>query len=155
MSANQMKLLWILTGTALLVMLLYLGNHLRSLMEVDENQIPGCVIDQGQCEVEISPGQRIKMSVSPWPILALQPVKFEVISGGIKLHSSKLALTGKEMYMGIHQYTLAANEQFNRMNVTGTISVCTKRVMPWRGRLDMETSMGPQQIWFDFDVLQH
>ena len=155
MSANQMKLLWSLTAAALLVMLLYLGNHLQSLMEVDENSTPGCVIDQGQCHVTLDSGQTLNIHLSPWPVLALQPSNFTIRAQGMRLNSAKMALTGKNMYMGIHQYAFNTTEQRNELAVTGTISVCTERVMHWRGRIDLDTDQGPKQVWFDFDVLQH
>ena len=155
MSSNQMKWLWSLTALALLIMLLYLGNHLQELTQVDDTRVPGCVVTEGSCIVEISPEQRLKVSLSPWPILALQPVSYTVMSEGIGLESARLALTGKNMYMGIHQYTMMADASQQQLNVTGTISVCTERVMPWRGRMDLETSNGPQQVWFDFNVHQY
>ena len=154
MSANQMKFLWGLTLIALLVMVLYLGNHLRALMSVDQSVMPGCVIVDGQCTIQLDTGLSIRMSVSPWPVLALHPVQFEVLADDLQLKAASLALTGRNMYMGIHQYSLQPSTDQKTLSVTGTISVCTERVMPWRGRIDLETATGKQQIWFDFDVIQ-
>ncbi|MDX1318883.1 MAG: hypothetical protein R3204_00690 [Oceanospirillum sp.] len=154
MSTKQLKLLWTLTIAALLVMLIYLANHLNALMDIDESQMPGCVMEQGSCTVTLSSGDSVRLSVSPWPVLALKPVEFRIIADNLRLSSAKLALTGRTMYMGIHQYTLLPSAQNGGLSVTGTISVCTEKVMPWRGRVELETASGPRQIWFDFDVLQ-
>lgn len=154
MSANQMKILWGLTLVALLVMVLYLGNHLRALMSVDQSVVPGCVIENGHCTVALDTGLSIRMSVSPWPVLALQPVQFEVLAEDLQLKAASLALTGRNMYMGIHQYSFQPSPDQKSLRVTGTISVCTERVMPWRGRVELETTQGKRQLWFDFDVIQ-
>ena len=154
MSTRQLKLLWTLTIAALLVMLIYLANHLNALMDIDEQQVPGCVMQQGSCTVTLNSGDSVRLSVSPWPVLALKPVEFRVVADNLRLESAQLALTGRTMYMGIHQYTLNPLERINGLGVEGTISVCTEAVMPWRGRLELETNRGAQQVWFNFDVLQ-
>lgn len=154
MSAKQLKFLWTLTIAALLVMLVYLANHLNALMDIDEAQTPGCVIEQGSCTVTLTSGQSVRLSVSPWPVLALKPVEFQVIADNLKLSSAQLALTGRDMYMGIHQYTLKPMSQLPGLTVTGMISVCTEKVMPWRGRVELKTSSGTEQVWFNFDVFQ-
>lgn len=154
MSTKQLKLLWTLTIAALLVMLIYLANHLNALMDIDESQMPGCVMEQGSCTVTLSSGDSVRLSVSPWPVLALKPVEFRIMADNLSLSSAQLALTGRTMYMGIHQYTLRPLAGGNTLAVNGTISVCTEKVMPWRGRVELETSAGPKQVWFDFNVLQ-
>lgn len=154
MSSKQLRFLWTLTIAALLVMLIYLANHLNALMDIDEQQVPGCTLEQGSCTVTLNSGDSVRLSVSPWPVLALKPVEFQVFSDTLALESARLALTGRNMYMGIHQYTLHPGERIAGLSVTGTISVCTEQVMPWRGRLELETTAGPEQLWFDFDVLQ-
>lgn len=154
MSTKQLKFLWTLTIAALLVMLIYLANHLNALMDIDENQMPGCVMEQGSCTVTLSSGDSVRLSVSPWPVLALKPVEFRIMADNLRLTSAQLALTGRSMYMGIHQYTLRPSTGDNTLAVNGTISVCTEKVMPWRGRVELETASGSEQIWFDFDVLQ-
>ncbi len=154
MSTKQLRFLWTLTIAALLVMLIYLANHLNALMDIDESQMPGCVMEQGNCTVTLSSGDSVRLSVSPWPVLALKPVEFQIMADNLRLTSAQLALTGRSMYMGIHQYTLRPSAGDNTLAVNGTISVCTEKVMPWRGRVELETSSGPEQIWFDFDVLQ-
>ncbi|OOV86168.1 hypothetical protein [Oceanospirillum linum] len=154
MSTKQLKLLWTLTIAALLVMLLYLANHLSALMDIDESKMPGCTMEQGSCTVTLSSGDSVRLSVSPWPVLALKPVEFSIMADNVRLTSAKLALTGRTMYMGIHQYTLRPFSDSNTLAVNGTISVCTEKVMPWRGRVELETDRGTEHIWFDFDVLQ-
>lgn len=154
MSTKQLRFLWTLTIAALLVMLIYLANHLNALMDIDESRMPGCVMEQGNCTVTLSSGDSVRLSVSPWPVLALKPVEFQIMADNLRLTSAQLALTGRSMYMGIHQYTLRPSAGDNTLAVNGTISVCTEKVMPWRGRVELETSSGPEQIWFDFDVLQ-
>lgn len=155
MSTKQLKFLWTLTIAALLVMLLYLANHLSALMEVDDTRMPGCVLQDGGCTVTLSSGDSVRLSVSPWPVLALKPVEFQIIADSVRLHSAQLALTGRNMYMGIHQYTLSPMSHIVGLGVTGTISVCTEQVMPWRGRVELDTAKGKEQFWFDFNVLQH
>lgn len=140
---------------ALLVMLLYLGNHLQELTQVDDTRVPGCFAEEGHCVIELGPEKRLKVALSPWPVIALQPVSYRVTAEGFSAESARLALTGKTMYMGIHQYTMTADVHQQQLDVTGVISVCTERVMPWRGRMDLETSDGPLQVWFDFNVLQY
>lgn len=154
MSSKQLKLLWTLTIAALLVMLLYLANHLNALMDIDEQQMPGCAIEEGSCTVTLSSGDKVRLSVNPWPVIALKPVEFRIMAETLKLSSAQIALTGRTMYMGIHQYSLRPLADSNILSVNGTISVCTEQVMPWQARVELETSEGTKHLWFDFDVLQ-
>jgi len=154
MSAMQLKILWPLSIAALLVMLIYFANHLNALKDIDECQMPGCLLSQGHCTVTLNSGQSVKLSVSPWPVLALKPVEFRIVASQLRLQSAQLALTGRNMYMGIHQYTLNPMGNMAGLSVTGTISVCTEKIMPWRGRIELQTLAGTEHLWFDFDVLQ-
>ncbi|WP_051205874.1 hypothetical protein [Oceanospirillum maris] len=154
MAAKQLKILWTLTIASLLVMLIYLASHLNALMDVDESQVPGCTIVQGRCTVTLNSGQSVQLLISPWPVIALNPVEFRITSDQMRLSSATLALTGRNMYMGIHQYTLSPRPNMAGIGVNGTISVCTEKIMPWRGRVELETMSGSEQLWFDFDVRQ-
>ena len=155
MSSKQLKLLWTLTISALLVMLIYLANHLSALMDVDEQQTPGCTMVKGGCTVTLSSGEAVRLTVSPWPVIALKPVEFRIMADNLQLSSAQLALTGRTNYIGIKQYTLSPMEQLAGLAVEGMISVCTEQVMPWRGKVTLETRNGGRHnLWFDFDVLR-
>lgn len=153
MPNTQLKLLWVLTIAALLVMLIYLANHLVALMHIDDEQIPGCQLKSGSCHIRLDNSNTLTLSVSPWPVVALQPVRFQVTSEQLNLDSAQLSLTGRSMYMGIHKYALSPAGD-DTLAVNGTISVCTEKVMPWRGRLELKAAERTEHIWFDFNVHQ-
>lgn len=154
MLTKQLKYLWVLTIAALLVMLVYLSNHLSALIAVDEDSIPGCTLDKGRCNLTLNTGEQITLVASPWPVVALKPVEFQIISDRLSLSSAEMSLTARNMYMGIHRYNLQPKHNQQTLSVQGTISVCTEAVMPWRGRVELKTPKGSEYVWFDFDVLQ-
>lgn len=111
-----------------------------------------CDLNSGSCRAG-QEGHALEFSLGPAPIASLKPLRAEVRLEGIKARAVTLLLEGRDMYMGLNETHLVAQDGDGVWHGTTELAVCSTGRMVWRARLLIDTDdNNDYETWFDFEA---
>ncbi|SEQ43664.1 hypothetical protein SAMN03080615_01548 [Amphritea atlantica] len=133
------------------ILAIWLGSKMFALPSV---QSPGmasnCDLNQQSCTVDMGEVS-LSVDIQPRPVRSLTPLNYRVSINGTSASKVIIDLQGSEMYMGINQTELTADESSpGAFSGQGELAICTTGEMLWRLTVSAETAAGPINTWFEF-----
>lgn len=111
-----------------------------------------CDLNRGSCHAG-QDGKTLEFSLGPAPIASLKPLRAEVRLKGIKARAVTLLLEGRDMYMGLNETRLVAQDGSDQWHGTTELAVCSTGRMVWRARLLIDADdNNDYETWFDFEA---
>lgn len=111
-----------------------------------------CNLHQGVC-IASSGKQLLQLSLTPGPLVSMQPLSIEVRLQHFDARQVMLDLQGVEMYMGLNQTQLQQDpERPDIWRGTTELAVCTTDEMTWRANVYIDTPDTLYSTRFDFDA---
>lgn len=147
---------WILLGVIALILLalVILPQWAKEQTTEDSVFIPPlpCNLHQGVC-IASSGKQLLQLSLTPGPLVSMQPLDIEVRLQHIDARQVMLDLQGVEMYMGLNQTQLQQDpERPEIWRGTTELAVCTTGEMTWRASVYIDTPETLYSTHFEFDA---
>lgn len=125
-------------------------QQLRASDAVFLNPLP-CDLSSGDC-VALRGDISMRLSITPQPLVSLQPLMARLTLEGIVADEVLLELEGVDMYMGLNQTRLDPIPSSRHWQGETELAVCTTGTMRWRARV---TFLANEQIYsshFEFDA---
>lgn len=137
-----------------LIALVVLPQWVKEQQADDSVFIPPlpCDLHQGRC-IASSGKQVLQLSLTPGPLVSMQPLSIEVRLQHFDARQVMLDLQGIEMYMGLNQTQLQQDpERPGVWHGTTELAVCTTGDMTWRASVYIDTDDTLYSTHFDFDA---
>ena len=137
-----------------LIALVVLPQWVKEQQTEDSVFIPPlpCNLHQGVC-VASSGKQLVQLSMTPGPLVSMQPLSIEVRLQHFDARQVMLDLQGIEMYMGLNQTQLQQDpERPDVWRGTTELAVCTTGEMTWRASVYIDTEEALYSTRFDFEA---
>lgn len=137
-----------------LIALLVLPQWVKEQRTEDSVFLPPlpCNLHQGAC-VASHGKQVLQLSLTPGPLVSMQPLSIEVRLQHFDARQVMLDLEGVEMYMGLNQTQLQQDpERPDVWRGTTELAVCTTDEMTWRAKVYIDTEDTLYSTHFDFDA---
>ncbi len=111
---------------------------------------PGCDLQRRACPATLPQG-RMELSITPRPILFLQPLRVEVTVSGIEARKVEVDFAGESMNMGYNRSELTASGS-GRYGGETSLPVCVSGGMTWVATVIIETDRQRIAVPYRFDV---
>lgn len=111
---------------------------------------PGCDLQRRACPATLPQG-RMELSITPRPILFLQPLRVEVTVSGIEARKVEVDFAGESMNMGYNRSELTASGGGRHGGET-SLPVCVSGGMTWVATVIIETDRQRIAVPYRFDV---
>jgi len=111
---------------------------------------PGCDLQRRACPATLPQG-RMELSITPRPVVFLQPLRVEVTVSGIEARKIEVDFAGESMNMGYNRSELTASGS-GRYGGETSLPVCVSGGMTWVATVIIETDRQRIAVPYRFDV---
>jgi hypothetical protein len=140
---NTQQKLWIgVVLLSILVAVTVLNRINKPLFLAEKATVnPNCDASGFPCEISFNQGGRVRLELSPQPIVAMKPLKVEAIVEGEAALAVDIQMTSTDMSMGTTRIALQSAGD-GVYQATTIIPICSNDQMAWLAELHIETSKG-------------
>ncbi|MEJ2344648.1 MAG: hypothetical protein P8076_06350 [Gammaproteobacteria bacterium] len=149
------NLLWPLALLLALVVLGTAGWKARGLLQPRATvtaTTPNCDLQAGPCAARLADGRGVILTLSPRPVVALQPMRVHVRLVGLRVSRVVIDFTGVNMEMGFNRFVLKPDGAAYAGQAI--LPVCTRSRMEWRAAVLVQSADGVLAFPFRFATVR-
>lgn len=150
---SRLTLISTLLTLVVLILVWQLPNWLTTAHQPDQTQLKAerCLLNQQSCTA-VGAEQSVSLMVDTDTIRSLTPLPFVASLSGVEADSVTLVLEGKEMFMGVNQFSMSQQHD-GSWHATTELAVCTTGKMVWLANVIIERAhQQPVKATFEFEA---